>query len=235
MASYRTSVATWNTTTGTHTATLTTALRDLIIILAGNGALASDPAVSDDSGDGQPGYTKIGSTITKSTNDKFVAFARNKLMGTAASTIFSATGPSSTGGGLIVIAVSGMFRWGNGNNGAVRRISGTEQFGNQNSQLAGTPAPTLPAAALTGNMLIALVNDTTNGSANCAPRSSPAWTEIHDQGYTATANGIEAQYINSGETASVITLGAATPSGFSAMVFELDASRNDEGWGVPIN
>ncbi len=208
-------VATWNTTTGTHTATGNSVTNDLIVIFCGNSAIVTDPTVTDNDGGT---YTQIGGAgygaLLNTSADKMFCFVRTALVASGKSTIYSCTGASSTGGGLFVFRVAGMKATG---------ASAVRAYAKQENQAAGTPAPVLPQAALTTNALLCGVMDLTNGTANCAPRVSPAWTEPagFDLGYTQTAHGFEAQFINSGEVASTITLGAATPSAFASFVVEL--------------
>src|SRR5437868_6574824 len=107
--------ATFNTTTGTHTVVATPALNDLVVILIVNTGIATDPTVTDDNADGLGTYTQISAvnwTDTTSTASKIFLYVRTALVGSATSTTFSATGASSTGGGLVVLKVTSMTRTG---------------------------------------------------------------------------------------------------------------------------
>lgn len=208
--------STFNTTAGAHTVTATPAVDDLIVVAAQAGRTTDDTTgtVTDDQTGGT--YDFIG-RFWDAAIDRWVAFyIRTALIGSAVSTIFTAT-PSGTtvGGGLQVFAVTGMSR--------VGADAELQNAGDGNGGAGTTPTATLGAAATTTNALIGIV---TNGAnpASITPRSSPVWTERLDTGFATPTTGIETMSIDSGETASAIAWGAASATTWSCMVIELDTS-----------
>lgn len=116
-----------------------------------------------------------------------------------------------TGGGLIVLEVVGLSRFG---------AAAIRQSANQNNQAGGgTPTPVLGAAALTSNGLIGAVMNLTN-PATITPRA--AWSEVVDSGYATPTTGIEVMTINSGEIASSIAWGGTSGTNFGSVVIELN-------------
>jgi hypothetical protein len=207
--------ATWTTAAGNKTVTATPAANDLIVVVTANSGrtTAQLAAITDNNSDGLGAYDRV-AVATKGTNvDSIGIYVRRALIGSATSTVFTATQSSDTGGGLVVYRISGMTLVGGA---AVRGI------GAQNNVASGTPSLSLTQAALTGNPLIGAVFTTTNGSANSAPPTS--WTEGNDQGYTTPASGIETVHRSSGFTSATVAWTAAAPSAFCSIAVELDAS-----------
>jgi hypothetical protein len=204
--------ATFNTTAGTHTVTATPAVGDLIVIVVANSGITTVPTVTDNNSSGT--YTAITSARKGSNVDIMHVFVRNALVGAASSTVFTATGASSTGGGLAVLKVTGMSRF--SHDAALR-------WATQENQAAATPAPALAAAVATGNPVIGAVFNATN-PATMTPRASPAYTERADVGYATPTTGLEVMSIDSGETASTITWGSASATAFCSIAVELDAT-----------
>ena len=149
-----------------------------------------------------------------STAGVLTVWVRTALITSATSTVFTATQPSSTGGGLDVFRISGMTKTGAA---AVRQSAG------QSTGTSGTtPAPVLGAAALTANPLIGAVCCGTNASTNLTPRTG--WTEATDLGYNTPATGMETMFRSSGETGTTQTWGSTAPSAFASVVVEFDSS-----------
>lgn len=223
MAAFTSAGSLWDTNTGNHTVTATPSLADLIVVIVGNTGLAVT-GVSDNNSDGKGAYTKIVADWTGfSTTGNGTMWIRNALIGSATSTIFTATGGASTGGGLEVCRISGMSICGLG---AVRGCGGQSSIG-----AASTPAPVLLArrgsvfsgtqAALTANLCIGAVWNGSNPATMTAPAS---WTESVDLGYITPTTGMETASRNSGETGSTITWGSTTATAGASMVIELDVS-----------
>ena len=201
----------WTTASGAKTtASFTPANGELLVAIVGVAGTDTAPTMSDSKGGAWTlvdSFRSHGSAITGGLR----MYCRNTAVDGTSMTVTS-TPSGDTGNGLVVLSVTDPAAF------AGSAIRGN---GGQADQAAGTPAPVLDVAALTKNPVIAAVMTQTNGSANCAPRSSPAYTEHFDAGFNTPASGLEVQSVNSGETASTITLGAATPSGFAAIAIEI--------------
>lgn len=211
--------ATFNTTNGSKAVTAVPSLNDLIVIVTAHTGNTATVAPTDDNNNGR--YTQVGSNIVKATSaDTMQFWIRNDPIRAASSTTFTHNPGTTSGGGLVVLAVSGMSRW--GITAANRLVSGTAQFGKQDNQASGTPAPAFPAAALTGNAVIGAVFSATNSTTTQVPPAS--WTERFDNGYNTPASGLEVCSRDSGETGTTITWGGASGSAFCSGVIELDTS-----------
>ena len=195
MAAFTSAGSSWTTTAGDKTVTATPAAADLIVVIAGTSGLAGGTtAVTDNNTDGfgtTPGYTQIDVDRTGfSTTGVLTMWIRNKLIGSATSTVFTAAQGSSSGGGLEVCRISGMSIVGLG---AVRG-SGGQSTGTA----ATTPAPVLlrrvgttfsgTQAALTANLCIGAV---CNGSASPIETAPASWTESIDLSYTVPATALK--------------------------------------------
>jgi hypothetical protein len=205
----------WTTTAGDKTVTATPSVGDLIIIVAPATGVATS-AVSDNNADGAGTYVKIGSSFTGwSTAGDLSMWVRTARIGSATSTVFTATQTSSTGGGLNVFGIFGMTRAG---------LNAIKQFAGQSTGTAGTgPAPTFAAAPDTNNAIIGAVCNaaTVAGSVMVNPIG---WTEAVDLVYSTPAAGLETTYQISGVTTPTITWGGNSGTAFGSMVIELDAS-----------
>lgn len=162
-----------------------------------------------------------GATSTKATSaDTMWFYVRADAIQRAASTTWTLTPNASadTGGGLQVFKITGMTLC---SLAAVRSVAGTAQASAiNNGAAAGTPAPVLGAAALTGNPLIGAVFNATSPATMTAPTG---FTESQDVGYATPTTGIETAFASSGVTASTITWGSTSASIFCASVVEFDA------------
>jgi len=228
VAAFTSAGSAWTTTAGDKAVTATPVLADLIVVIAGTSGLAGGTTtVTDNNTDGfgtTPGYTQIDVDRTGfSTTGVLTMWIRNRLIGSATSTVFTAAQGSSSGGGLEVCRISGMSIVGQG---AVRGSGG------QSSGTAGTtPAPVLlrrvgttysgTQAALTANLCIGVVM---GGTATPAITEPASWTESLDLSYTVPTTGMETAIRNSGETGSTITWGSTIATAFASMVIELDIS-----------
>lgn len=210
--------ATWSTTGGSTTNTHTPAVGDLLVVVAASSGLSGGTtAVTDNNADGLGVYTQVDVDRTGfSTTGVLTVWIRNAPIGSATSTVVTAAQVGSSGGGLDVFRVSGMTRTGSG---AARQTAG------QSTGTSGTtPAPVMGSAVLTANPVIIAIATSTNGTANSAPRTSPAYTEATDLGYNTPATGLETQFVNSGETGTTLTVGATAPSAFASVAVELDTT-----------
>jgi hypothetical protein len=212
---------TWNTTGGTTTVTATPAVGDLIVIIAATSGLAGGTTACSDNNSGGT-YTQVDVDRTGfSTTGVLTAWVRTATIAAASSTVFTATQVGSTGGGLIVLRVSGALGAG---------ANSIRTTGGQSTVASGTPAPVLAVAPLATNPVITAVCSGTNGGGTTA-RSSPAYTDIAISGYNTPATGLDACYINSGETSATITWGGAAPSQFASIALEVRTALAKAGFG----
>jgi hypothetical protein len=209
MAAYRIDGVTFNSTSGTKTAVLTSAIGDVYVVVVGNSGQTANPTVSDNRPGGS--YSLITSALAATSADKLAIFIRNNPFNVAASTTVTMTPGTTTGGGLNVIAVSGMKY---GGLGAVR------QSAVQANQAAGTPAPVFGQAALTGNMCIGAVYNASSPAGMTFPAS---WNERQDVGYSTPTTGLETITRDSGFTGTTVTWGGASATPFASLIIELVA------------
>src|SRR6478672_579168 len=202
---------TFNTTAGNKTVTATPTVGDLIVVIVA--ATGATTTVADNGTGGT--YTQVDSTRTGfSTSGNLQVFIRDNLVSSAVSTIYTATQTSSTGGGLVVLRVTGMSKVGS----AAVRSSGGQSTGTA----ATTPAPVLSLTPQGGNPIITAVANGTNSTTTVVQRTG--YTEAFDNGYTTPATGLEVSYRSSGETSATITYGGTTASAFASVAIELDTS-----------
>lgn len=194
--------------------TFTPAVDDLIVVFAKFAASVEPGAVFDATDDQSGTYVKILTALFDTSAHSLVCLVREQLVTSAVGHIITVTciGDASTGNISAVYRVAGMSRTGS---------SAVRQSAKQNNTAAGTPAPAFPAAALTGNVTLGAVADTTNPTAITPPTS---WTEGQDSGHATPAHGMESVFRNSGFTGTTITWGSATAAAFASMIVELDTS-----------
>lgn len=206
-----------DTNAGNKTVTATPAVNDLIVVFAHTtNAAGPTTAVSDNNSDGLGTYTQIGSAATESGNGKNLqCWIRNSLVGSASSTIFTATQSGSSGGGLNVFRVSGMTK--TGSNAALQNAA------QSSGAAAATPAPAFGATPQSGNPVLGGVKNGSN-PAGMTPRSGYTEAPTPDTGYNTPAAGHEAMFRDSGETSATITWGGASATVFCAKIVELDSS-----------
>lgn len=210
---------TWNTTAGNKGTAPTPNAGEQIIAIVGESGLTTGFGVSDN----QPGgsYTQIGTFALNNTSvDALAVFVRDNPVQVSTAYSINTTGAgTSTGGGIHTIRVAGLPRFGVE---AVRVAGGTTQFVKAENQAAGTPSLSLPVAPLATSLLIGAVLDASNSTANTAPPTG--WTEQADAGYNTPPTGLEVATVDSGVSANPIAWTAATPTGFAAIVIELDTT-----------
>lgn len=203
--------ATFTTSAGTKTVTATPAVGDLLVLVLAHTGVASLAAPTDNNADGGGTYSLAGTVAVKATSaDRLGIYVRDALVGSATSTVFTSTAPGSSGGGLVVLKVTGMLRTGS---------SAIRQAGRQDNQAAATPAPAFGAVGLTGNACAGAVFNATSPATLTPPAS---WTERADVGYSTPTTGLEVASRDSGNTASTITWGSASASAFCSAILELD-------------
>jgi hypothetical protein len=203
---------TTNTTSYT-TASFGIVINELIIVFVGKTASIVDGTVTDSLG----GTYVQAHIVNKSAgSDEAQAFVRTTLTASTTSMTvnYDCTGDAATGCIIMVVRVNGVTRTG---------ASAIRQFGGQNAQAGGTtPAPSFPAACLTGNPTIGFVNNETNPAGMTAPAS---WTELTaDVGHSQPAAGGEYVIRNSGFTGTTITWGSTSASEYCDIILEIDTS-----------
>jgi hypothetical protein len=220
MGAFVASNATWNTTAGNKGVAPTPAVGELIIAFVGEAGLTSGYGVTDNQAGGT--YTQIGTiALNNASADSIGVWIRDNLVASAVSHSINTTGATaSTGGGIAALRVSGMTRAGLA---AVRRVAGVLQFGKQENQAAGTPAPAFPAAADPGSVVLGAVLTASSGTTQTVEPAG--WTERHDLGFITPTTGLEVATRDSGETGTTITWGGPTASSFASIIIELDVSE----------
>ena len=197
---------------GTTTAAGTPALGDLIVIVTCYTGITTAVAPTDNNPDGHGTYTQITSALKNTSADFLGMWVRADGIQRAVSTTFSIAPGASSGGGLLVMKITGM---------TISGPAAVRQSGSQANQASGTPTLALSVgAALTGNPLISAVFNATNPSGMTAPTS---WTLSNTGGYATPTTGIAVAKIDSGFTASSVTWGSAGGV-FSAIAAEFNAN-----------
>src|SRR5690242_10269025 len=100
---------TFNTTSGTHSVTATPATGDLIILVVANSGYTGSSAPTDNNADGSGTYTLIDSSQKNASADTLQFFVRDALIGSPTSTTFSHAPGATSGGGVVVVKVTGMY------------------------------------------------------------------------------------------------------------------------------
>jgi hypothetical protein len=209
-----------NTTGGDHTNTTTPAANDLIVVVVHTSNIAGGTtSVTDNNADGLGTYAQVITAQTSGANtDRLSVWVRNALVGSATSTIFTATQASSNGGGLRVLRVTGMTKVG---------ATAVRSSGVQGSQGTGTtPAPVLSLTPLSTSLIITAIRNSTN-TATISPRTG--YTEDVDTGYASPTSGFEVAWLASGETSATLTHAGTSPSAFASFGIELDATSSTDG------
>lgn len=210
---------TWNTTAGNKTVTATPALSDLIVVVHGISGWASGDSstITDNNSDGLGSYTRIGTATAPLSNGGGTACAlwisvRNSLIGSATSTIFTATNSGDTGGGLTVLRFSGMSRTGS---------SAIKQSIGQSSQTENPPTITFSATTDTANPVILACMGEDNPLAITPPTG---FTEADDTGWATPTTGIEVCWDDSGNTATLFSWTGGATTDHNEVGLELDTS-----------
>lgn len=214
MAAYVAHNTTFNTTAGNKSNAPTPAVGELIVVIAAHTGVATAATVSDNQGGT---YTEVASALKATSADRVGVWIRNSLIASAVAHTVSTSAAASTGGGLVTIRISGMSKTGS---------AALKKSAKQDNQAAGTPAPVLASAALTGNMLIGAVFNATSPATMTPPST---WTEEvtnGDVGYSTPPTGLEWVHKDSGFTGTTVTWGSASASAFCSIVVELDTSAS---------
>lgn len=211
MATFRTSAAGGSTSgTGNRTATIVPAVGDLFVVYCFVSTNTNDTPTCSDNNSGTYTRIDVANAVIASVNHRLSVFVRDSLLTNTTSTVVTVATGSNTSGCVHVLAFSGMTRT---NSNAVR------SKGLQNNQAAGTAAPTLNQAALTGNPTIVAL-----GSADTTTTPPTNWTERQDTNFATPTVALETATRNSGFTGTTITFGAASSTVFCSHAMELDSS-----------
>jgi hypothetical protein len=202
----RLAAQTFNTLTGTKTNAGTPGVGSLLLIVSvQTGLITSTPPTDDQGGT----YTRAADVTKNITADLMQLWVRDQLTaGAVLHTVTHAQG-ATTGGGLVVLEVTGMKRAGHAAIRQMAVVSGT----------GSAPAPTFPAAVLTANGVVGAVFNAANPATMTEPTG---FTEVLDDGYNTPPTGIEVVRANSGITATTITWGSSSASAFGSLVAELN-------------
>lgn len=212
MATYRASAAGGGSSgSGDRAVTFTPAVGDLPVICVNtSGNTNNTPTCTDNNGSGT--YHLVACVAKGASADRVAVFVRNaKMVNTTSTTATVATG-TNTAGEAVAVLISGMTRVGSA---AVR------QFASQANQAAGTPAPAFSAAALTGNLTIGMIGNTSNPATMTQPTG---WTERQDVGQASPNTGLHVVTRDSGFTGTAVTWGNASGSTFASIIVELDTT-----------
>jgi hypothetical protein len=194
--------------------TFTPAVGDLLVVTV----VASD-TVAAGSLSSSEGYTfdKITSAVYASGANTIYLFVATGLVTAAVSqsVTFDCTGDAATGRFIAVHRVTGMVRAGAA---AVRQTAKVE-----NQAAAGTPEVTFSTAALTTNLILGVVGNSSNPAGMTPPST---WTARGDNGYDTPTTGVGAASKDNGFTSTAVTWGGASATVFGALAVELDASPN---------
>ncbi len=207
-----------NTNSGTKAITVTPTVGDLLVLIAFHTGNTSAATPTDDNAGGGGTYTKIASATKVSSGDTLTFFIRDALITSGTSTIITHAPGTSSGGGTLVLRVTGMSKVG---------AAASVQTAKQDNTAAATPAPVLGAAAKGTNPLIGAVMSGTNPAALTKPATFD--TEALDNGFNAPITGIEVVKDDTGNTDTTVTWGSATVTEFCSLVMELDASATVTG------
>lgn len=213
-AGYRASAAGGSNVANTvSTATITPAVGDLFVVFAAQtGGSSSGANVSDNNADAGS-YTKI--TEQTFTGGVLTAWIRSAFINNTTSTDVSfGPGSGSTANELVVIALSSM------------RAAGTtavRQSGVASGAAASTPALTLGASALTFNVMLGALADTTNPPGVTGPA---VWTRRQDVGQ-AKPLGLDAYSRDSGFTGQPVTWGSNSSTDWGVIALELYTTVSD--------
>lgn len=203
--------ATFNTSSGTKTVTATPAVGDLIVIVTANtGSTTTTAAPTDNNSSGT--YTIINTAVKATSADTMQIWVRNALIASATSTIFTQAPGTTSGGGLVVLKITGMSR-----TGASAFVRSAIQ---SNRAAGGTPAPVLAATPSTLNPIITAVFNASNPG-NVTARAN--YTRVANLGYNTPASGLCVADRDSGETSATITWGSTSASAFCSIAVEIDS------------
>lgn len=194
-------------------AAFTPAVGDLLVAFVHASGTTTNPGTMTGTGAGLTFSWVTGAFNTAGAN-RHSLFVANQFVSAAASqtVTYACTGDAATGAIVHVMRIAGARLPGLG----AFRQTATQN----NGAAAGTPAPAFTSAAMTSNLCIGAVANSTSPATMTAPAS---WSELSDvTGYNTPTTGQEIVYRNTGETGTTITWGGTSASVFSAIIAEID-------------
>lgn len=204
--------STINTNAGTKTVTATPAVGDLIIIVQFQ---AQDYTWSSPTDNKSGTYTLIVEQLgTWQSSSGCKAYVRDSFITDASSTIFTSANPGyDTGGGIAVIKVTGMSKYGAS---AIRQSRAGRTF----SFVA--PTITFTSSPLTTNIVINAVCTATIQTINV----KTGYTSLLNSNFYTPSFSYQIQSIDNGETRNSVDWGAGTTTSndYGMIAFELDTS-----------
>lgn len=203
-------------TTGSFTA----AVGDRLVVMCSATGAGATPTYSISDSLGGQTYTEVKVLSLGTPAAEIHVYVSDGMASGSARTItcaVNAASPSSTGANVVVWMVTGVTR----NGAALVRGDGSHNLVGGN-----TPAPALPAAALTGNPTIGFVLNSSNPATLTEPTG---WTELNDSAYTTPTYGVEAISRDSGFTGTTVTWGSTSATQFMAYIMEIDTSAPSSG------
>ena len=219
MAAYTALGGTFNTTAGDKTAIAVPVANDLIVVIHGISGWASgdNSVITDDNADGLGTYTRYGTATAPLSTGGGTACAlwisvRDALIGSATSTTFTATNTGDTGGGLTVIAYSGMPRVG---------ASAVKQTIGESSASENPPTITFGATTLTENPVILAIMGEDNPPGLTQPTG---FDNILESGWGAPTTGIHVSLDDSGNAATLFSWTGGALTDHNEVGIELDTS-----------
>jgi hypothetical protein len=223
MAALADAVATADTgNTPNTTGSFTPVAGDLLVCIVVCSDSVTETTVPTASANGIT-FTHVRSQAMRTSLDRLNVYVANQLVPASpvAMTVTYTPGDAGTGTCIWVKRITGMTNTGSA---AIRGSAGSS-----NQTGTGTPAVTLPAAALTGNPLIGVIGVAVpTANPYCTPPTS--WTRPAGNpgqlSYTTPTTSAEYYFRDSGHTSATITWGSAIVgnSGWNVLAVEFDAS-----------
>lgn len=212
MAAFVQAAQTFNTTSGTKTATITPAVNGLLVVVVANTGNNTTPTLTDDKSGGT--YTAMSGWVNKATNaDQMTVWFRDNLVASAVLHTLTMTPGTTTGGGLAVMEFSGMTKVGSAVN-----LQGAS---NANQTAGTTPGITFGGNAKTTNPTVYAVLNATNPAGMTV---ASGWTQRENIGYNTPTTGLDVETRDSGFTGSQIISGGTSATAYGVIGVELDAS-----------
>lgn len=223
MASVTFAVGTTSTsnTTSYASSSFTPAAGDLLVVFVhASGTVGKGQLIDSQN----LGFTEVASVLDASSANTLYCFVALSPAAASAMTVtFKCIDDAATGADIDVYRVSGMHYVGQQ---AVR------QTANQANHASGSaPAPAFGSAALTGNVTLGAVANSTSPATMTPPTG---WTEGNDSGYSTPTTGLETVWRNSGFTGTTVTWGSSSASAFASLIVELDTSTPGSGVGYLV-
>ena len=186
---------TFNTTAGNKTVVATPNAGDYIVVFSSQTG-GTQGGITDNHSDGGQ-YSQVGNNQTGySTSGLLYVDVRLIPITTSVSVTWTASQASSTGGGLTVLAISNVPKYG---------LAAVRTNGGQSSGTAATtPAPVLGLVPLVSSVILSAVSNGTNLGGVTARAN---YTRDTDSGYNTPTTGLEVMHLVSGENSATITWG----------------------------